>query len=75
MGLVKSVVSEWVPKSLLNTSFTTIGFNFISLGKASMTSSFLRPLSTGMRNRTSDTLERYRSRTRSTSSALGGTET
>ena len=74
MGLVKSVVSECVPRRRLKTSFTTIGFNLINLGKASMTSSFLRPLRTGMRNLTSDTLDRYKSRTLSTSSELGGTK-
>lgn len=74
IGLLKSVVSEWVPKSRLKTSFTTIGFSFMSLGKASITSSFFNPFNTGIRKRTSDTRDRYKSRTRSTSSELGRTE-
>lgn len=45
----------------------------MSLGSAAITSSFVSPFNTGMRNRTSDTLERYKSRTLATNSALGGT--
>lgn len=58
-------------KKLQLTSLTTIGFNLMSFGKAANTSFFVKPLSTGMRNRTSDTLVWYNSRTLATNSALG----
>lgn len=38
------------------TSLTTIGFNFISLGRAAITSFLVKPFKTGIRNLTSETL-------------------
>lgn len=64
---------KWrIETNLLKTSFTTTGFSLISFGNAAITSFFVSPFSTGIRNRTSDTRVWYRSRTRATNSALGG---
>lgn len=41
---------------LLFTSLTTIGFNFMSFGRAAITSFFVKPFKTGIKNRTSETL-------------------
>jgi hypothetical protein len=58
--------------NLLKTSFTTTGFSLISFGSAAITSFFVSPFNTGIKNRTSDTRVWYKSRTRATNSALGG---
>lgn len=51
-----------------------MGLSLMSFGRAAMISCFGRPLSTGMRNLTSETLDWYSSLTLATNSALGGAE-
>ena len=54
-----------------HTSLTTMGLSLISFGKAAITSFFVRPLRTGIRNLTSETLVLYNSLTLATNSLLG----